>query len=195
MRTSRTVAGERPVARAISRRPASGWLVIIRAACWRCAALLSGRTRPSRPIRSFDCGVSEVEPARITDTVLSDSPVAAATARSDQFGCEAMMLSAAAFRSGGDSGRPCVTLAFTARTNAVAASQSIMWARITVRPLSSAAWMRCIPSITCIVGECTMIGGSRSAMSASARVCTGSSPANRGEPPRTNSLISTMWIG
>jgi hypothetical protein len=85
-RMSRTVAGERPVARAISRNPASGLSLIIAAACRRLAALLSGRSRPSLPSLVFDCGVSAVKEVLIPDTVLSESPVDAAMARSDHCG-------------------------------------------------------------------------------------------------------------
>lgn len=95
-RTSRTVAGERPVARATSRSPAAGLSLIIAAACCRLVPLSSGRSRSSLPSLVFDCGVFAVERPRVLDAVLSGSAIGAATARSDRCGWEVMMRAAAA---------------------------------------------------------------------------------------------------
>ncbi len=51
-RTSLAVDGETPAARAISRREAFGWFLITSCAFSRPSAGLTGRTRPSRPIRA-----------------------------------------------------------------------------------------------------------------------------------------------
>jgi len=52
-----------------------------------------------------------------------------------------------------------------------------------------------MPSMTRIVGRCTMIGGSLSASCASIRACSGFSPERRGEPAITRQAIGTVANG
>lgn len=85
--------------------------------------------------------------------VLSDKPVVAAIARSAHCGWQEMIRSAAAARSGCETGRPCITLAWTTTTKAgvlVAVQQSRLDLADAVqhgRP------DRRTPSITCMDGR------------------------------------------
>src|SRR6266567_4349718 len=100
LRTSRTVAGDMPAARATSRNDASGCCVRSSAARRRPAPLSSGRTLPSLPTRAFDCGISSLEPFLMAATVFAARPAEWPIARSDMCGCDAMIRSGAAIGLG-----------------------------------------------------------------------------------------------
>ena len=194
-RTSLAVPGEIPARVAISRIAASGFCAMRSLAMRRPAAGLTGRTLPSRPIRSGNCGISALIRRRIDATVLSESPAARARARSDHCGLEQMMRTAAAIRSARDSGSPCATFSRTASRNASSSAPSNSTASMYPAPPSIAARTRCIPSITRIVDRCTTIGGSSSATSARTRTCLISSPLTRNQLERTRSVTGTRVTG
>ena len=166
-----------PAARATSRSDASGCCASSSAARRRPAPLSSGRTRPSRPIRAFDCGISSLELFLMAATVLAARPAEWPMARSDMRGCEAMIRSAAARRSAWDSGRPWVMFSCTARRNTSASLPSKKMTSMLSRPCKDAAIRRCIPSITRMVRRSTRIGGSGVSVSASRAMWALSSPA------------------
>lgn len=92
-----------------------------------------------------------------------------------------MMRAAAASRSQWASGRPCVTLASTAITNAAAESPSKKRTGTCCSPRRMAARNRCMPSMTRIDGRWTTIGGSGWSTSARSWTWESSSPDRRGE--------------
>lgn len=85
-RTSRTVDGASPDACATSRNEAEGLLATNSLARRRPSALLTGRTRPSRPTRVLDRRLCSTDRSRIPPTVLGARPVIDATHRSDHCG-------------------------------------------------------------------------------------------------------------
>ncbi len=180
--------------RAISRRDRLGSCSISRSATLRPSIASIGRTRPSRPILvlpGFDLFVGS---DRISAMVLADSPVAAAIIRSDHCGCDAVMRSAALLLSVSDNGKPCVILARTANTKASASLPSKNRTRIVSCPRSFATSSRCIPSITRIVGLCTIIGGSALCDAASEIMCSALSPPTLGESEIASELIATATM-
>ena len=181
LRTSRTVAGDMPAARATSRNDAPGCCVRSSAARRRPAPLSSGRTLPSRPTRAFDCGISSLEPFLMAATVLAARPTEWPIARSDMCGCDATIRPAAARRSAWDSGRPWATFSRTARRKTSVSFPSKNMTSMVSRPCKDAAIRRCIPSITRMVRPSTRIGGSGVSVSASRAMCALSSPLSRGE--------------
>jgi hypothetical protein len=110
------------------------------------------------------------------------------------FGCNAMILSAAARRSASDNGSPCVTFALTASKKASAGLPSKNSTSTVSCPWREAAIRRCIPSITCMVLRSTRIGGSGTPASASLATCPRSCPCNRGDSPGCRDRTGTFTI-
>ena len=181
LRTSRTVAGDMPAERATSRSDAFGCWARNSAARRRPAPLSSGRTLPSRPTRALDCGACSPEVFLMAATVLAARPTEWPIARSDMWGWDTMIRSAAARRSAWDSGRPWATFSWTARRKTSASLPSKNVTSMVSCPRKDAAIRRCIPSITRMVRRSTRIGGSDVSSSASRAMWALSSPLSRGE--------------
>lgn len=194
LRTSLAVAGEIPARRATSRRDACGFSAISSAARQRPSTLLSGRARPSRPIRTFNCGTASVERRRMVATALAPMPDARAMARSDICGWDSMMRVAATLRSVCESGRPWVMLAWTALKKASSAVPSKNSTSIVPWPLIRAASRRCMPSITRMSDRRTRMGGSGPSTSESRATCSWSGPSERGDSPGSRLAIETGTI-
>ena len=81
------------------------------------------------------------------------------------------------------------------RTNASSSEPSKYRTSICRSLRSNAAWSRCAPSITRIVGRCTRIGGNTVAAPARVLMCSGSSPPIRGEPATVSLAMGTSSTG
>jgi hypothetical protein len=122
---------------------------------------VQGAHPASRPRLAFNCGWPSLERARSAATALALRPDMQAIARSDRCGCDAVILFAAIHRSLRDSGSPWSTFAGTASRKASSPVPSKSSASIVCRPCATAASMRCVPSMICIVRRFTRMGGKR----------------------------------
>ncbi|TQJ01657.1 hypothetical protein FB471_1360 [Amycolatopsis cihanbeyliensis] len=189
-RTSRAVPAEIPASLATSRRLAPGRSANSWAAVFLPSVVLSGRTRPSLPTRTFASSSPSVL-LRSSLTRFADIPISSAIVRSDQSGNSARIRPAAPIRSSCDSGNPCFAFNLTACTKASRSVPSNNSISISSSPRRIAARTRCSPSMTRIVARCTVIGGSRSSDSANNLTCSTSIPIDRNEYPRSKSDILT----
>jgi hypothetical protein len=194
-RTSSTVAGEIPAARATSRSEDSGCWANSSAARRRPSPLFSGRTRPSRPTRAPDCGAASPARFLMAATLFAASPAEWPITRSDRCGCDATIRSAAARRSAWDSGSPWAMFSWTARRKTSASLPSKNLTSIVSCPCNDAAIRRCIPSITRMLRLSTRIGGSGVSVSTSRATCALSSPFNRGESAGRSASIGMAVTG
>jgi len=191
LRTSSTVAGDMPHNRAASRSDICDCLPSRSAARLRPSAVSIGRSLPSLPSRTLDCAPWPADRFLMAATVFAARPVTSPIARSDRCEWEAMIRSAAARRSGCDSGKPWATFSWTARRKTSASVSSKNMTLMDSRPCSDAAIRRCIPSMTRMVCLSTRIGGSGASVSTSRAMCALSSPFSRGESAGRSDRMGT----
>ncbi len=174
-----TVEGATPAASATCRKLLAGPSARALTMALRLAAGSTGLRRPSRPV--LTPGPKASAACRMRATVEWESPHTSATQRSERSGHRRRRFPAAACRSVRVSGFPCLTLAWTATTDASVSLPENKRALISVRPNLRDASTRCTPSITFIVRWSTTTGGSRSSTSVSASTWSSSTLTALGE--------------